>query len=156
MFYRWKRRQDPKYIESLEDLPHRLEHLRQPGYSLEMVRAVHKLREEYPRWGKDKLVILLSRDGFASSVSTVNRILKKLKDRRILREPLPNHISASKSWRQRLYAIRKPKDYVVKEPGDIVEVHSHHHNFSQRILPHSLKYSPQQRLDKPQFLKYKL
>jgi len=121
-FYRWKRRYDPKHIESLEDLPHRPKHLRQPTYSVELVEAVLRLREEYPRWGKDKLVILLRREGFASSASTVGRILKKLKERGVLKEPLPNHISARKSQRQRPYAVRKPKDYVVKEPGDIVEV----------------------------------
>lgn len=35
---------------------------------------------------------------------------------------MPNHISARKRQRQRPYAIRKPKEYVAKEPGDIVEV----------------------------------
>ena len=81
-----------------------------------------RLREEYPRWGKDKLVILLRREGLDCSASTVGRILSKLKERGILREPLPNHISARKRQRQRPYAVRKPKEYVAKEPGDIVEV----------------------------------
>ena len=121
-FYRWKERYDPKYIGSLEDLPHRPKHLRQPTYSVELIEAVLRLREEYPRWGKDKLVILLRRQGFTSSASTVGRILKKLRERGVLKEPLPNHISARKSQRQRPYAVRKPKGYVVKEPGDIVEV----------------------------------
>lgn len=120
--YSWKKRYDPKHIESLEDMPHRPRHVRQPTYSVKLVEAVLRLREEYPRWGKDKLVILLRREGFASSASTVGRILKKLKERGVLKEPLPNHISAKKSQRQRPYAVRKPKDYVVKEPGDIVEV----------------------------------
>jgi len=121
-FYRWKRRYDPRHTESLEDRSHRPRHVRQPTYSADLVNAVLRLREEYPRWGKDKLVILLHREGFASSASTVGRILKKLKERGVLKEPLPNHISARKSQRQRPYAVRKPKDYVVKEPGDIVEV----------------------------------
>jgi putative transposase len=121
-FYRWKRRYDPRHTESLEDLSHRPRQVRQPTYSVELFDAVLKLREEYPRWGKDKLVILLHREGFTSSASTVGRILKKLKQRGVLKEPLPNHISARKSQRQRPYAIRKPKDYVVKEPGDMVEV----------------------------------
>ena len=95
-FYRWKKRYNPRHIESLEDLSHRPKHLRKPTYSMELVRAVLKLREEYPRWGKDKLVILLRREGFACSASTVGRILRKLKDRGVLREPVPNHISASK------------------------------------------------------------
>jgi len=121
-FYRWKRRYDRRHVESLEDHSHRPRHVRQPIYPVKLAEAVLRLREEYPRWGKDKLVILLRREGFASSASTVGRILKKLKERGVLKEPLPNHISAKKSRRQRPYAVRKPKDYVVKEPGDIVEV----------------------------------
>jgi putative transposase len=66
-------------------------------YPVELAEAVLKLREEYPRWGKDKLVILLRREGFTSSASTVGRIIKKLKERGVLKEPLPNHISAKKS-----------------------------------------------------------
>ena len=83
---------------------------------MKLVEAVLRLREEYPRWGKDKLVILLHREGFASSASTVGRILKKLKERGVLKEPLPNHISARKSQRQRPYAVRKPEGYVIREP----------------------------------------
>jgi putative transposase len=83
---------------------------------------VLRLREEYPRWGKDKLVILLRREGFASSASTVGRILKRLKERGVLKELLPNHISARKSQTQRPYVVRKPEDYQVEEPGDIVEL----------------------------------
>ena len=89
---------------------------------MELVVAVRKVREQYLRWGKDKLVVLLHRQGFSCSSSTVGRILKRLKERGILKEPLPNHISAKKSQRQRPYAVRKPKDYVAKAPGDIVEV----------------------------------
>ena len=121
-FYRWKRRYDPKHTKSLEDHSHLPRHVRQPVYPVKLAEAVLRLREEYPRWGKDKLVILLHREGFASSASTVGRILMKLKERGVLKEPLPNHISARKSQRRRPYAVRKPKAYVVKEPGDIVEV----------------------------------
>jgi putative transposase len=121
-FYRWKERYDPRHIESLEGLSHRPKHLRQPAYSVELIKAVLRLREGYPRWGKDKLVILLRGEGFTSSASTVGRILKKLKERGVLKEPLPNHISARRSQRQRPYAVRKPKDYVARQPGDIVEV----------------------------------
>ena len=81
-----------------------------------------RLREEYPGWGKDKLLILLYREGFACSASTAGRILYKLKERGVLKEPLPNHISARKSQRQGHYAVRKPKDYVAKDPGDMIEV----------------------------------
>jgi len=121
-FYRWKRRYNPYHLESLEDRPHRPKRLRQPTYSVELIEAVLRLREEYPRWGKDKLVILLAREGFNCSASTVGRILHRLRERGVLREPKLNHISARKRQEQRAYAIRKPKEYVAKKPGDIVEV----------------------------------
>jgi len=121
-FYRWKKRYNPRYPASLEERSHRPQHLRQPTYPLELATAVLKLREQYPRWGKDKLVILLHREGFNCSASMVGRILHKLKVRGVLREPIPNHISARKRRWQRPYAIRKPKEYVAKQPGDIVEV----------------------------------
>ena len=110
-FYRWKRRYNPKYLESLEERSHRPRHVRQPTYSVELVEAVLKLREKYPRWGKDKLAVLLHDEGFTCSTSTVGRILHKLRERGVLKEPIPNHISARKRQRRRPYAIRKPKDY---------------------------------------------
>jgi len=121
-FYRWKRRYNPRHIASLEDRSHRPRHLRQPTYSRELVEAVLKLRETYPRWGKDKIVILLKDKGFSCSASTVGRILNRLKERGVLKEPIPNHISARRRRWQRPYAIRKPKEYIANKPGDIVEV----------------------------------
>jgi transposase InsO family protein len=121
-FYRWKKRYDPHNLKTLEDRSRRAKHLRQPTYSAETVNAVLKLREEYPRWGKEKLAILLQGEGHHVSVSMVGRILKRLKDKGILKEPLVNSIAARKYRRQRPYAIRKPKEYMAKEPGDIVGV----------------------------------
>jgi transposase len=121
-FYRWKRRYNPKHLASLEERSHRPKHLRQPTYSVELVEAVLGLREEYPRWGKDKLVVLLQGKGFNCSTSTVGRIIHRLKDRGVLKEPVPNHISARKRQRQRPYAVRKPKDYKVTQPGELVQL----------------------------------
>lgn len=121
-FYRWKRRYNPKHLESLEDRTHRPRHLRQPTYSVALVEAVLKLREEYPRWGKDKLVVLLREKGVSCSTSTVGRIIHRLKERGVLKEPVPNHISARKRQRQRPYAIRKPKDYGISLIGDLVQL----------------------------------
>ena len=121
-FYRWKRRYNPKHIGSLEERSRRPRHLRQPTYSAALVEAVLKLREEYPRWGKDKLTVLLHGEGFDCSVSTVGRILHKLKERGVLKEPVSNHISARKRQRKRPYAIRKPKGYEVSRMGDLVQL----------------------------------
>ena len=121
-FYRWKRRYNPKHIASLEDRSHCPKHLRQPTYSPELVEAVLKLREEYPRWGKDKLVVLLREKGVSCSASMVGRIMRRLKERGILREPVSNQVSARKRPRQRPYAIRKPKGYGISQVGDLVQL----------------------------------
>lgn len=121
-FYRWKKRYKPSDLASLEDHSHRPKRVRQPSYPVELLEAVLAIREEYPRWGKDKLAIMLQEKGYGTSASTVGRILRRLKERGLLREPLPNHISARKRPRQRPYATRKPKDYEAKEMGDIVEL----------------------------------
>ena len=121
-FYRWKRRYNPKHLESLEEHSRRPKKLRQPTCSVELVIAVQKLREEYPRWGKDKLVVLLRGEGISCSASTVGRIIRRLKDRGALKEPVSNHVSARKRQRQRPYAIRKPKDYKVTQPGELVQL----------------------------------
>jgi transposase InsO family protein len=121
-FYRWKRRYDPRNLDSLEDHSHRPKRLRQPTWSVELAQEILKLREEYPRWGKDKLAELLRARGCHVSASMVGRILRRLKERGVLKEPVPNHISARKRLRQRPFATRKPKDYQIKETGDIVQL----------------------------------
>jgi transposase InsO family protein len=83
--------------------------------------AIKQLREQYPRWGKDKLIVLLREQGYKTSASTVGRVLQYLKGRGVLVEPVRRVISAQKKVR-RSYAIRKPKDYKPLEAGDLVEV----------------------------------
>ena len=121
-FYRWKKRYSCKDLATLEDHANRPRRVRQPEYSSELVEAVRTLREEYPRRGKDKLVVLLREAGFSTSTSTVGRILARLKARGLLHEPPSNGISARRRQRKRPYAIRKPKAYVAVAPGDIVQV----------------------------------
>ena len=121
-FYRWKRRYDPKHLESLEDKSCRPQHIRQPTTPPELVEAVLKLREERPRWGKEKLASLLREEGYQVSSSMVGRIIHRLKERGVLKEPTLNYVSAGKRQRLRPYAQRKPKDYKAKEMGDLVQL----------------------------------
>jgi putative transposase len=121
-FYRWKKKYRPGDLRSLEERSHRPKHVRQPTWTLETVKAVQELREEYPRWGKAKLTCLLAEQGNKVSESMVGRIIKHLKERGILREPIRNHISARKRLQSRPYAVRKPKEYIAQQPGDIVQV----------------------------------
>ncbi len=123
-FYRWKHRYDPRHLDSLEDRPSTPKHRRQPTWTLEQASAVRSLREKYPSWGKDKLVVLLGRQGIKLSTSMVGRILSHLKRTGQLHEAPRFAISARKRRLRRSYAIRKPppKEYQAKEPGDIVQV----------------------------------
>tara|TARA_Y100000310_G_scaffold3880_1_gene4771 strand:- start:31 stop:1062 length:1032 start_codon:yes stop_codon:yes gene_type:complete len=121
-FYRWKRRYDPHRLSRLEERSRRPRHLRQPTWSRDLALAVLHLREQYPRWGKDKLVVLLRERGCQVSTSMVGRILTRLKARGVLREPPRAGTSTRKRLWRRPYAVRKPKGYEVKVPGDLVQV----------------------------------
>jgi transposase len=80
-FYRWFKRYNPGNLKTLETRSHRPKHVRQPTYSTALVKAVLRLREAYPRWGKEKLAVVLRRENMPVSVSMVGRILAHLKAR---------------------------------------------------------------------------
>jgi putative transposase len=119
--YRWLRRFDPHDLTSLRERSRRPRRVRRPVWSYELVMAVKEVRECYPRWGKDKLVVLLKEQGYMTSASTVGRVLGYLKRRGVLVEPVRRGISAKRRVR-RPYAIRKPKEYKPLIPGDLIEV----------------------------------
>lgn len=120
--YRWLGRLQREGAWGLEERSRKPHHRRSPTWSPELAQAVLRVREQYPRWGKDKLVVLLRREGWRISTSLVGRILTRLKARGVLREPPRSGISARKRPRPRPYALRKPQDYPVKEPGDLLQV----------------------------------
>lgn len=127
-FYRWKRRFDPLDLATLEDGSHRPLHPRMPQTPLVIVERILALRQRYPRWGKDKIAVLVRREGLKVSTSTVGRVMKRLRARGVLVEPL-NVRQAKLSRRRRhkpRYALRKPKGYAVDAPGDLVQVDTLH------------------------------
>jgi len=77
-------------------------------------------REAHPGWGKGTLQILLARDGIDLSVSMVGRILRQLRRRGDLREATRSRRTRGRSA-TRPHAMRKPKDYAVMLPGDLVK-----------------------------------
>ncbi|HEX2713636.1 MAG TPA: integrase core domain-containing protein [Candidatus Acidoferrales bacterium] len=121
-FYRWWRRYDARDLCSLENRSRRPKRTRRPSWSAELEGAVLGLRQRYPRWGKDKLQVLLRRQGRSLSVSMVGRILTRLKQRGLLVEPQRAPISVRRPRPPRPYAVRKPKDYVPRQPGDLVQI----------------------------------
>lgn len=123
-FYHWKKIYQPKNLKSLEDntQSRRPKRLRTPTTPIGVVEKIRLLRETYPRWGKEKIAILLRKEGLFISSSTIGRTIKRLKDRGVLKEPLPNFISTKKRYLKRTWAGRKPEDYIISQPGDLVEV----------------------------------
>lgn len=137
-FYRWKRRFNPHDLSTLESGSSRPHRRRKPQTPIEVVDRIRQLRGQYPRWGKDKLVILLKREGISISASTVGRVIKRLKQSGILKEPINDAmVKLARNRRmKRRYAVRKPKDYEVKSPGDLVEVDT----LSIKLLPNQVRY----------------
>ena len=123
-FYRWKRRFDRHDLSRLEEHSHRPRKVRQPTWTAELAERVLLLRKQYPRWGKDKLVVLLGREKRHLSTSMVGRILIHLKHRGVLHEPPKPAVllRERRKLRKRPWAIRKPKYWRIAEPGDLVEI----------------------------------
>jgi len=77
--YRWQTRVDQRGLVGLEDGDRRPRQVRRPRWSPELAEAVRELREAHPGMGKEKLWILLQREGIHTSISTIGRILTRLK-----------------------------------------------------------------------------
>lgn len=144
-FYRWKKRFDPYNLTTLESKSPKPLRVRKPETPVEVVEKIRQLREEYPRWGKDKLVVLLTKrlnkagkEKMIVSTSTVGRVIKRLKERGVLKEPVSATLAkqARKRKHKPRYAVRRPKGYPVKAPGDLVEVDT----LAIRLLPTLVRY----------------
>jgi len=137
-FYRWKRRFDPYDLTTLEETSRRPHRVRKAETPVAVVEKVRQLREQYPRWGKEKLAVLLRREGIRISGSTVGRVMRRLRARGLLVEPesVRQAKLARKRRRKPRYAVRKPRDYRVQAPGDLVEVDT----LQVRLLPDEVRY----------------
>ncbi len=132
-FYRWKARFDPYDLTKLEEESRRPHEVRQPQTPLPVIERIVALREEHPRWSRDKLAVLLGRERIKISGSTVGRVMARLKARGLLVEPVSVRQAklARKRRRKPRYAVRRPKDYRVEDPGDLVQLDTLH----ARLLP---------------------
>lgn len=130
VFYRWKRRYNPRNLSTLEDdkttrTPIKL---RQPETDPRLVQRLKELREKHPRWGKKKLWKLLQREGYHTSISTVGRTLDRLRAQGRLKEPavVKVRLAGATRRKKRPYAIRKPWGFKPEYPGDLVGVDTVH------------------------------
>jgi putative transposase len=121
--YRWLRRFERWRLESLEDRSCRPRRRRQHAWTVVQAETVRRLRNRYPAWGKDKLAVLLRREGITLSVSMTGRILAALARRGAL-DPRIRHRVTRATRHRRPHAMRKPAGYPVVAPGDLVELDS--------------------------------
>ena len=137
-FYRWKNRFDPWDLTTLEEESRRPHKVRHPQTPEAVVERIRQLREQYPRWGKEKLAVLLGREGIEISGSTVGRVMGRLRARGLLVEPenVRRAKLARKRRRKPRYAVRKPKDYRVEAPGDLVQVDT----LQVRLCPDEVRF----------------
>jgi putative transposase len=131
VFYRWKKRYKPGHLVTLEDTKSRRpETIHKPHTDPVLVARVRQLREQYPRWGKKKLYAMVAKEGFATSESTVGRILNRLRAKGQLSEPaiVTARLAGKKrrSISKRPYAQRRDWDYKPTKPGDLVQVDTVH------------------------------
>ena len=119
--YRWRKLQSQGRLAPRSRRPRRV---RKAQWSPQLAAAAHEARADFPMWGKAKIAVLLRRQGYAASDSTVGRILKKLVERGAV-APVPalrRKAPRSGLKRNRPHARRLPKGRKPTAPGDIVQV----------------------------------
>ena len=137
--YRWERSPDLR--------SRRPRQVRRPGWTSSLVQAVEDLRADNPMWGKRKLVVLLRREGFAASASTVGRILAHLVARGVV-TPVPTLRKKPGGRRFRLsptqrYARRLPRGLKAMRPGQLVQVDTLFVNVApDKAVKHFTAYDP--------------
>ena len=119
---RWVRDYNSGGVRGLEPKSRRPGRVRQPQASLEVVEKVRAVREQYPRWGREKLRVLLSDEGITISAKSIDRVIGRLKARGVLREA----VQPRKVVRWQHKRLRRPKELVVDSPGALVQMDSKH------------------------------
>lgn len=117
---RWARAYAGAGIRGLEPRSRRPRRVRQPQTPLATVQRIRALREQYPRWGREKLRVLLEREGIHISAKSIDRVIGRLKARGVLREAVRPR-KAARPHRERK---RRPPDLIADRPGALVQIDS--------------------------------
>lgn len=118
--YRWRKRYRANRVGGLRSRSRRPRRCPRRRWSPELTRRLIQLRKQYPSWGKRKLTVLLQREGYAVSESTVGRRISDLlrrgriarSPRRARRERLPR----TRPWAKRGWGG------LVKTVGKVVQI----------------------------------
>lgn len=122
-FYRYYHRFIKQGITGLENRSSRPNNLRQSLIPIPVLDIVRMLRKNNPELSKYKLAVILKRDyGYSLSASSIGRIITKYN--LFFNSPIKpkNHPMR----RQNIAKLRKPKDYAVVNPLDLIEVDVKH------------------------------
>ena len=119
---RWVRAYSSGGVRGLEPKSRRPRRVRQPQTPLEVVERVRAVREQYPRWGREKLRVLLSEEGIILSAKSIDRVIGRLKARGVLCEA----VQPRKAIRWHQKRLRRPRELVVDRPGALVQMDSKH------------------------------
>lgn len=135
--YRWEKSPEPRSRRPLR--------VRQRTWTPALRRAVERLRQDFPMWGKAKLGPLLRAEGFAVSNSSAGRILAGLVARGVV-EPVPalRRRPYARRWTaKRRFARRLPRGLLATEPGGLVQLDTVYVNLTPtKAIKHFTAYDP--------------
>jgi putative transposase len=97
------------------------------------VQRILEPREENPGCGREKLHRLLLAEGVSISPKSIDRVIRRLKARGVLKEPL----QMRKAPKPHLKRLRRPHDLSVEEPSPLVQMDS---KYVQQALHQALGY----------------
>lgn len=117
-FFKWKQRYNKLGLSGLVDHSKRPQVVRRSLVPLEVVDKVRSLRTLNPEYSKYKLAVILQRDhGYYLSASTVGRVISRYQ---LFFTPTVKP-KGHPHRRSHLLRARKPKDFRVTQPGQLVE-----------------------------------
>lgn len=128
--YRWNKSSMP--------CSKRPKNVRKPMWTIGLETKVRQLRVEHPLYGKDKIHNILEREGVITSVSTVGRILAKLKsNKQILACHQVSGIKKHrKSKKKERYAKRLPAGKKSIGIGDLVQIDHLQTKVGEKVYRH--------------------
>lgn len=127
-YYRWRARVRLHGVKGLERRVSTSRRSRVAPKQRLIAEHVENLRAEYP-WGKAKLVVLLTQQGFDVSESTVGRVLGKLLARGAI---LPCGVTSNRvrirQQTKRMHARRKRHGEMPTHAGELIQIDTLHEN----------------------------
>jgi len=130
-FYKWAKRYDPRYLQSLESKSKRPSKFKTSKKIMKYGALVKQIRTEHPTWSKYKIGAMIRSTGGDICDSTVGYILKKrgLIDRTVSRR-------RRRALRRNMGKIRiKNAEIEILRPGDLIQIDS-----KEAVVPGAGKY----------------